>query len=105
MITKMNKLAKQLADRCNADFSDRNIRGRWVFQSIIHGEGIRVYGAIDEVVVIVFAGDPGRSAMKYEMRFAAPDARLSAPEFVVVAAINAAIECMGEPATARWQDG
>jgi hypothetical protein len=101
----MTKLAKRLADRCNADFEVRSIRGSEKFQTMIHSDGLRLYGAIDEVVVIVFTGEPGRSAMKYEMRFAAPDARLAAPEFVVVAAINAAIECMGEPVAARWQDG
>jgi len=51
---------------------------------------LRVCDGIDEVAVIMFTGRPGYSGTAWELRFAAPEGRLSMPVEVVIATIRAA---------------
>lgn len=97
----MEKLVEGLVAECGADFA-RPIANRKVWVAGVHGDIIRVSGGLEEVVVAVFTGS---HVLKYEVRFDAPSDRLAAPLPVVVATINAAIRHMGEPVSARWQDG
>lgn len=54
-------------------------------------DNIRVCGAIDEVVVVAFTGRPGLWALQWEVRFPAPEGRLSVPFEVLTAAVRAAL--------------
>jgi hypothetical protein len=100
-MTAMEKLVERLVADCGADFT-RPIANRKVWVAGVHGDTIRVRGGLEEVVVAVFTGS---DVLKYEVRFAADNNRLTAPRPVVIATINAAIQCMGEPVHDRWQDG